>query len=108
MSRVWVCSFWGGICFLFLIGDDVRRFPVCWKNFLVHGYFEEDLYISARLPEKNFRKTLGIGKTESNFWRIKFAFLTGPLVEVLFWSLFSGIPTFCCHKQLPSQLEINT
>ena len=42
----------------------------------------------------------GLEKTESNCWRIKFAFLTGSLVGILFWSLISGIPMFCCFLHL--------
>ena len=42
----------------------------------------------------------GLEKTESNCWRIRFAFLTGSLVGRLFWSLISGIPMFCCFLLL--------
>ena len=94
----WI-SWWPGILSgpTALLGFKFERSFLIPKELIMIGGIFGSLSSSLK---KAWMGGSGLEKTESNCWRIKFAFLTGSLVGISFWSLISGMPTFCCFLLL--------
>ena len=69
------------------------------KELTIMGFIVGNLSSSLKLV---WMGGSGFEKTESNCCRIRFAFLTGSLVERLFWSLISG------HIRAPQNVDSKT